>query len=117
MAKKKTTAKPKLMKLTLLLNQASVLFKMKLTTPSAMALEIGKPFPRVHEWIVQRKFKPNGDVTLAIQERVKDKTKRLRGHKKERFERLLESLELHLNGGAAVVDWLKSEEEEGAPEE
>ena len=58
---------------------------------------LGKPAPRVSEWITMRKFIPNGRVTLQIQEWVYRKT----GEMKKARQQLLLAAELEPDNARA----------------
>lgn len=62
--------------LTLLLNKAQKIIRSGKGTTTELAKFLGKPFPRAHEWVIQRSKIPGGGVTLQIQEWVELKTRK-----------------------------------------
>jgi hypothetical protein len=51
-----------------LLNKVEAIFDCKAGTPSELAKAINKPAQSVYDWVGQRRFKPNGDTALKIQQ-------------------------------------------------
>lgn len=52
--------------LTLLLNKCEALVTAGAGTLSELSKFLGKPAPRASEWVMQRKFMPNGEIALKM---------------------------------------------------